>query len=102
MANECVRKYGRISLWLMLAFLITGCMPLALEPASQDKQATMPVATKNAAIKRVATEMLANIRENGFNPDLAINSGMGGLLVNWRYGSRPLQANINGAGEADV
>jgi hypothetical protein len=101
MTCRCACKCRSIS-FLLLAFLFTGCMQFALEPASQDKRAAMPVATSNAAIKRVATEMLANIRENGFNPDRAINGGMGGLLVNWRYGSHPLQVNINGTGETDA
>jgi len=86
----------------MLAVLVTGCMQFVLEPASQDKWAAMPVATDNAAIKHIETEMLVNIRANGFNSDPAVNGGMGGLLVNWRYGSHPLQANINGTGETDA
>ncbi len=38
--------------------------------------------------------MLDNIKQNGFNSQ----APGGGLWVNWRYGTDPLQANINGSG----
>jgi hypothetical protein len=45
--------------------------------------------------------MLENIRQNGFNPDRRINGGLGGLWINWRYGTRPLEVNFNGTGKPD-
>ncbi|GAC1359032.1 MAG: hypothetical protein PVSMB5_02450 [Ktedonobacteraceae bacterium] len=45
--------------------------------------------------------MLNNIKTYGFNSDASINGGLGGLWVNWRYGTNPLQTNVNGTGETD-
>lgn len=45
--------------------------------------------------------MLANIRGFGFDGDPQINSGLGGLWVNWRYGTSPLLVNWNGSGQPD-
>lgn len=45
--------------------------------------------------------MLNNIKENGFDPNSEINDGLGGLWINWRYGTSPLQVNFNGSGSPD-
>jgi hypothetical protein len=39
----------------------------------------------------MAKDVLSNICKNGFNPEA--NDGLGGLFINWRYGSKPLLAN---------
>lgn len=39
--------------------------------------------------------MLRNFQQNGSNPDGS------GLWINWRYGSQPLQVNLNGSGLPD-
>jgi hypothetical protein len=49
-----------------------------------------------AAPHPVVRDMMANIHDNGFNP--AAN----GLYINWRYGTKPLQANFNGSGKTDA
>ena len=49
----------------------------------------------------VIVAMLRNIQTNGFNPNRAINGGLGGLWINWRTGSRPLATNWNGSGRPD-
>jgi len=59
-----------------------------------------PVAADTSA-DGVILSMLANLRDNGFDPDPRINGGLGGLWINWRYGTRPLQVNFNGAGTPD-
>ncbi len=46
-------------------------------------------------------EMLNNVKTNGYNKNQAINNGLGGLWVNWRYGTHPLQTNMNGSGVPD-
>jgi hypothetical protein len=56
--------------------------------------------TANSA-DTVALAMLKNIQENGFNSDLRINGGLGGLWINWRTGSKPLLVNFNGSGSPD-
>jgi hypothetical protein len=49
----------------------------------------------------VILAMLRNIQANGFNPNKAINNGLGGLWINWGTGSRPLATNWNGSGRPD-
>ncbi len=49
----------------------------------------------------VALDMLKNIQENGFDSDPRINSGLGGLWINWRTGSKPLLVDFNGSGSPD-
>src|ERR1700682_1549842 len=96
----CMRRI--ILVLLALVFLVTGCVQIGNQPAAKDKRRAAPVVDGDAAIRHIERDMLANIRENGFNSDPVINGGMGGLLVNWRYDSHPLQANINGTGETDA
>lgn len=53
--------------------------------------------------------MLQNIRDNGWDGVTSvdgglgtnINNGLGGLWVNWRYGTEPLLVNFNGSGSPD-
>ena len=45
--------------------------------------------------------MLRNIHASGINRDPAVNQGLGGLWINWRYGSQPLQTNFQGSGQTD-
>ena len=45
--------------------------------------------------------MLANIRDNGFDDATNVNNGLGGLWINWRYGTSPLLVNFNGSGQPD-
>src|SRR5581483_3859623 len=47
----------------------------------------------------ITVAMLANLRDFGTNP--AANHGRGGLWINWRTGTAPLQVNFNGSGEPD-
>ncbi len=102
MMGGCARKWWGMVFWLILVTFVTGCVQITLIAPSQDKRTEMPAPSGSAATERIEVAMLANIRENGFNPDPTINGGLGGLLVNWRYGSQPLQTNINGTGEADA
>ena len=52
-------------------------------------------------VDEVIVDMMSNIRDNGLNPDPKINDGLGGLWINWRYGTHPLQVNFKGSGEPD-
>lgn len=47
----------------------------------------------------VSLAMLTNIRDHGTNP--GANGGLGGLWINWRTGTEPLQVNFNGSGLPD-
>jgi hypothetical protein len=57
-------------------------------------------ANTSAAIRSVIDDVLTNIRQNGHNPDPSINDGLGGLWINWRTGSNPLQTNLSSSGVA--
>lgn len=54
-----------------------------------------------ASADDVITTVLENMRQFGYDNNRGINNGLGGLWVNWRYDSDPLQANLDGLGQAD-
>lgn len=85
---ECAR-----ALWWSLPKIT--CVAAALFAATA---AEIPAA---ADADPVVLAMLTNIRENGYNSDPRINGGLGGLWINWRTGTQPLQVNFNGSGEPD-
>jgi len=58
-----------------------------------------PVNTSVA--KKVEIDILNNIQQNGWDNDPSINGGLGGLWINWRYGTNPLQVNFNGTASPD-
>ena len=60
-----------------------------------------PGETAKCTPESITLEMLRNIQENGFDADPRINGGLGGLWINWRTGSKPLQVNFNGSGAPD-
>jgi hypothetical protein len=60
---------------------------------------TNSVGTPSA--EAVVLAMLSNTKENGLNADSRINGGLGGLWINWRTGTKPLQVNFNGSGSPD-
>lgn len=86
-----------------LVFLVRGC--LQVPEKHQTKQAKAPIPTEGyqtpAVVHAIEVSILDNIKANGFNRDPDINDGKGGLFINWRYGTHPLQANVNGTGEPD-
>ena len=53
---------------------------------------TVPAAT----VEGIVVTVLKNIHINGF--DAQANDGLGGLWINWRYGTQPLQTNFDDAG----
>lgn len=46
-------------------------------------------------------DILNNFMQNGFDNNAELNNGLGGLWVNWVYGTNPLQTNMNGSGQPD-
>jgi hypothetical protein len=52
-------------------------------------------------IKKVEISILDNIEQNGWDHDPSVNGGLGGLRINWRYGTSPLQVNFNGTASPD-
>jgi hypothetical protein len=67
----------------------------AAHQATPTPQVGQPTSSPgNLAVKAIEVSILDNITQNGFNP----HTPGGGLWVNWRYGTNPLQTNINGSG----
>lgn len=60
-----------------------------------------PVTGKPGSTLAIEQTILDNIKQNGFNSNSAINHGMGGLYINWMYGTSPLQTNFAGNGQPD-
>jgi hypothetical protein len=75
-----------------------ACLSVASAVAAAPEAAVKPAAD---SAQGVALAMLKNIQENGFDSDPRINGGLGGLWINWRTGTRPLQVNFNGSGAPD-
>jgi hypothetical protein len=94
------------SFFLLLLLGLAGCsaaatpapqVPAVVRPTFVPTQNVPPPTSADVAI----LDMLQNIQRNGYNDDSAINQGMGGLWINWRYGSIPLQVNLNDTGDPD-
>ncbi len=71
--------------------LIAASLPLRVRGAG-------PAPAHQPAIKTIVRDVLENIRKNGFNSDPEINKGLGGLWINFRTGSQPLETNFSTAG----
>ncbi|MBE3557896.1 MAG: hypothetical protein IMW89_01555 [Ktedonobacteraceae bacterium] len=87
--------YCWLALLLVICCLVAGC-----GGAHRKAAPPTPVAAPGSA-DAIILAMLNNIKENGYNANPAINDSLGGLWINWRYGTRPLQTNLNGSGFAD-
>jgi hypothetical protein len=65
------------------------------------ENATVPVPSRPQSPDEAISNMLNNIKTYGYDNDPAINHGLGGLWINWRYGTNPLQTNLNNSGDPD-
>ncbi len=81
------------SVLLMLALLLAGC-----SQTGNASSITHLSTRGSATIQNTEIDLLTNMKDNGFDND---SNRPGGLWVNWRYGTQPLQTNINGTGEPD-
>ena len=52
-------------------------------------------------VKKIEISILDNIQQNGWDHDPSINGGLGGLWINWRYGTAPLLVDFNGTATTD-
>lgn len=83
----------------ILILCFTGCSWIGEHPSS----ARVPISSHmNPTLHNIEVDLLNNIKEHGFDGNPTIANGLGGLWVNWRYGTQPLQTNINGTGNPDV
>ncbi|HEV2655994.1 MAG TPA: hypothetical protein VGT82_13595, partial [Ktedonobacteraceae bacterium] len=79
----------------ILALLLAGCSQTTSRNVSPTSHLSLH---GNATIHSIEIDLLTNMQANGFDSDA---DGPGGLWVNWRYGTQPLQTNINGTGAPD-
>lgn len=109
MCHWWLKKGSRLSstvFLLVCILLFIGCSPFGGNPAPKPdvvRPGSSPdtVMQLDPTLHAVEVDMLNNIKQYGFNNDPSINKGLGGLWVNWRYGTNPLQTNVNGTGESD-
>lgn len=95
---------ARLLLFGVLVSLLLNCTGCGENRPSSTVTSTVPgsVATNDTQrANTVILQMLTNIQKNGYNADSQINGGMGGLWINWRYGSTPLQTNFQSSGKMD-
>lgn len=81
--------------WYILGCLLCVVMVLLLSACGEQPQ------PKLTSADGIILSMLDNIKENGYDANSVVNKGLGGLWVNWRYGTSPLQTNFNGSGAPD-
>ncbi len=92
---------------MILTLLLVGCSTgptTAKNPTPKPGQILPPITanTQNAAgIDALILDQLTNMQSFGTDSSSAVNNGLGGLWINWQYGSSPLRVNINGAGVPD-
>lgn len=82
----------------MATITMSGCLGVggAQPTATPSRADGVTPSTADGIILTV----LNNIKDNGYDGNASVNQGLGGLWVNWRYGSQPLQTNLTGSGEA--
>ncbi len=65
-------------------------------PSYAAERSTLTATIPRTDVASVVVDVLQNIQTNGF--DAQANNGQGGLWLNWRYGTDPLQTNFDAAG----
>ncbi len=65
-------------------------------PSYAAGSATLTATIPRTDVESRVLEVLQNMQTNGF--DAQANDGQGGLWLNWRYGTDPLQTNFDAAG----
>ena len=97
LAASFASRCSRIGL---LLFFSTVLALIGLVPQGFAASSTLSPA-QNSAMETVERSILDNIKQNGFDSDHSINNGLGGLWINWRYGTNPLLTNFNGHAAPD-
>jgi hypothetical protein len=112
MNNLRQKRSASLAVILLMAWLLASCGSPGTTTTTKTTTSTSVVPTigtaatvvttaTDPAVHAVELDIMNNIKSYGFNPDPSINNGLGGLYINWRYGSNPLQTNVNGTGETD-
>src|SRR5579859_2276463 len=96
---------GMICIMMIVSQSLTGCFGSGGQGNTkvQHAPASLPSVDvhTNSALHDIEVDILHNIKSYGFDNDPGVNNGLGGLWINWRYGSNPLQVDVNGSGETD-
>jgi len=93
---------------VIVALLLVGCSsgPTTSKKTTPTPGAFLPPITANtqdaAGVNALILDQLTNMQSFGTDTSGAVNNGLGGLWINWQYGSKPLRVNINGAGVPDT
>jgi hypothetical protein len=78
----------------LIAVLVAGCGGSTTGNNSGHNTAPLNATPPSTSdVNGVVVAMLQNIKQNGWNSNPNINNGLGGLWVNWEYGSNPLKTN---------
>lgn len=77
-------------------------LPTAIAVVSKSTLTAAPTSSPITSLLGVEQSILDNIKQNGFDSNKSINHGSGGLWINWRYGTQPLQTDFNGTGKTDA
>lgn len=87
---------------IYISILIIVGIPLSILVVQKQGLVVTPTLSAtsitNPTVQNVEQSILDNIQANGFDGDRRVNYGLGGLWINWRYGSNPLQTNFDGSG----
>jgi hypothetical protein len=97
------KKHSRLMHLLLFLFLLglSACGGKETVSVPQKSQTPVPVPQRPQAPDEAIINMLNNIKAYGYDDSPAINQGLGGLWINWRYGTNPLQTNLNASGDPD-
>ncbi len=91
MACHCGPRLGA-------AVLGVGLILTACGTSEGRKATTQPLPSVPSATDTVVLAIIKNIMANGYDPSPSLNGGLGGLWINWRYGTSPLQTNLDSLG----
>ena len=96
------RRDTKYVLWnwkSLLSLLAVFCVACSSPGVFVEKRATS-IPTSIGGSASIVVDTLKNFQANGFDGASSINDGMGGLWINWRYNTTPLQANLTLSGVA--
>lgn len=90
-----VSSADALSLLTQMQQVLGGSPTPTPPPPTPTPTPTPTPAPGDPAIQAAVQDMLNNIKQNGYNP------AQKGLYINWRYGTSPLQTNLNGSNATD-
>lgn len=92
------KQSGSLSIVVVLLCTLLTFSFVETSYAAGNRQSVPPT---NQSVLTIEQAILSNIQQNGFDNNSSINNGLGGLWVNWLYGSSTPQTNLHGNGVPD-